>query len=199
MADWWLLCHSGGSPRSPINEENCPLPEDVYLKVTGDMISELERVLKAEALVAAVALTYVFMDAMTKLSLEIGRDQVKATDFEAWVTKYMRTPEPTEYQYSALDLYHARCSMLHTYSPQLGRPDKRQPKTVGYHDGAVHRYNPTIDANLILLSVPQLVDDFYDAIEAFFTDALKDANLKARINARITGLFQHLPFPSGGR
>ena len=127
---------------------------------------------------------------MAWLALEKGREQVKAPDFERWVDAHLKTDEPTEYQYTGLDVYQARCAISHTYSAQYDRKNKRNPKTFSYCDGGLHRFNPDIHPNLVSISVPLLVDDFMGSIKNFFAAAFKDQELKERIDSRITKMFR---------
>ena len=163
--------------------------DNPYASVALGMLRELKAVLKGEALSSAVIVTFSFMDAMAWLVLEKGREQVKAVDFERWVDAYLKTDEPTEYQYTGLDVYQAKCAISHTYSAQHDRKNKRNPKTFSYWDGRTHRFNPDIDPRLVIISAPLLVHDFMGAIMSFFDAASKDQELKERIDSRITKMF----------
>jgi hypothetical protein len=164
--------------------------DNPYASVAFGMLKELEAIFKAGALSSAVIVTFSFMDAMAWLALEKGREQVKAVDFEQWVDAYLKTDEPAEYQYTGLDVYQARCAISHTYSAQYDRKNKKSPKTFSYWDGGLQRFNPDIDPNLVIISVPLLVADFMGSIISFFDAALKDRELKERIDSRVTKMFR---------
>ena len=92
-------------------------------------------------------------------------------------------------RYFGRDLYAARCAMLHTYSPQMRKNQKR----IGYHDGSHHRYGRDIDPSLIMLSVPMLKDDFCMAV-SHFLQASRAGPHWAFVRSRFEDMFQVFPF-----
>src|SRR5688500_7661235 len=64
---------------------------------------------------AALILIYSGMDTMAFLGMPDNQQEVKAPDFIAWATRYIKFSGKE--QVTGLELYSARCGMLHTYSP----------------------------------------------------------------------------------
>lgn len=165
------------------------MPDDPVDAIVENMFAEHRKVLNSDALVGAVVLTYVFIDSVTKAGLDSDRD-VTGKDFIDWVDRYMTTAEPYEYTYSGRDVYLARCSMLHTLSTQTRDASAKQ---FFYHDGFPHRYRSDIDASLVGISVPLLVDDFYMAVARFRKDVLGRADAKA-VEGRFVTMYRMVPF-----
>jgi hypothetical protein len=120
-------------------------------------------------------MTYVLIDSIARAGLPTGRNDVKKDDFVSWVDKYMKTATPAEYQYAGIDVYNARCGMLHTFTAQIHKAARH----FGYHDGSPHRYRPDIDARLVMISVPLLIDDFWAAVARFLADKARRNGLRA--------------------
>jgi hypothetical protein len=80
------------------------------------ILREIGRAFDAQATVAALATVYVALDTMAWLACPVGQQSQTRTDFIAWVDKYL-TAEPTsDYHYEGIDVYAARCAVLHTYA-----------------------------------------------------------------------------------
>jgi hypothetical protein len=160
--------------------------------VVAEMYAEHRKVLSADATVAAIVLTFMYIDSMAWAGLPAHRSRVKQDDFESWVHQFLKTPQPNEYQYVGKDVYRARCSMLHTYSTQ-GRDSSA--KAFGYHDGFPHRYNAGVDPNFVMISVPLFVDDFYRAVARFVKDARGRPDYTT-VEQRFNVMFRNFPFKS---
>src|ERR1035438_9510843 len=66
-----------------------------------------------ECLSAAVILIYSGIDAMAFLNMPAQQTDVTGGDFVRWVDRYVHFP--CQEQVSGLDLYGARCSVLHAH------------------------------------------------------------------------------------
>jgi len=80
-----------------------------------DLVNEIKTCEKAGATSAAVAMAFVCIDTMTYLSLPDGRETQGRADFIAWVNAFLKGHEDQPYQYRGLDVYGARCAMLHAF------------------------------------------------------------------------------------
>jgi len=156
-----------------------------------ELYREITKAQDADALTAALAMVFVSIDTMAWLSLPIGSNSVKRDDFCSWVDAYLKTDAEQPYQYVGIDLYAARCAMLHSYSSLSDLHKKSNPpKTFGYLDNGPHRAD---GSPLVLISIAVLIRDFGSALNAFLQSALLDADLKARIDNRIEALVATMP------
>ena len=154
------------------------------------MCSEIDKAHNAGAYIATITLIYVCIDSLSYLNMPLKQRIQNKSDFILWVNTYLKTDPNQEYQYQGIDIYAARCGQLHTYSPYSDFALKNKAKTIGYHDGCNHRYVPSIDPDLVIISIPRLKYDFFKAIESFFIAAQNDINIKNGIDSRITKLYQ---------
>jgi hypothetical protein len=79
---------------------------------------EISRARDSGAFWAALALVYVGIDTMALLACPFGQAEQKKKDFIRWVDKYLRADPASEYQYEGVDVYAARCALLHSYTPE---------------------------------------------------------------------------------
>lgn len=138
----------------------------------------------------AVILTLSAIDAMAYLGLPSGKKEVHRNDYIEWVDRYMKTDPKQSYQYKGIDLYGARCGIVHRYGVESRLSDNDKCKIFSYHNGSEHYYKPQIDKKLVLISIPRFTNDFFKAVQEFLRAARHDNDLKARIDSRILGLFR---------
>jgi hypothetical protein len=151
-----------------------------------DLYQEACTAQDAGALVAALSMVFVGIDTMAWLSLPASQLDVKRDDFCRWVNAYLKAESQQPYQYVGIDLYAARCAILHHYGTRAAlHAGANPPKEFGYMDNGPHR---TDGSNMVLISIAVLVHDFGRAIGNFLEVALKDAALKALIDGRMRKL-----------
>jgi hypothetical protein len=123
---------------------------------------------------SALILIYAGIDAMAFLSMPVGQQDVKGADFIAWAEKYIHFP--SKEQLTGLELYGARCGLLHTYSviSKLSREGKC--REVGYVDDSVPEviYHPEKHADLVMVSVTGLAEAFFRGVDRFIIEAFGD-------------------------
>jgi hypothetical protein len=154
------------------------------------MGKELKRTHSAGLLSAALTFAYVCIDTMSYLSLPSEKSQQDRSDFMAWVDTYVKGEPSQPYQYRGLDVYAARCAVLHAFSSEaeLHRKDPGV-RRFGYHDGGGHVSHP----HLVLIGIASFVNDIVAAIEAFLAACQDDAALRARVEPRLVKVLQTFP------
>lgn len=167
--------------------------------IVKGMFAEIDRTKRSGASVATAAMVYIGIDAMTHLGLPLDRDQPVNRDFITWVNRYLRMNKNEHYEYSGIDLYAARCRLIQTYSREIEVGRDEPHRSFVYHFGPMHRYDPAEDNNVVMISVPRLVHDFYSAVYGFFSDAAHDKDLQASIDARMGAINErYFPKPPMG-
>jgi len=141
----------------------------------------------------ALILAYAAMDAMAFLSMPESQKEVHRKDFTKWVEKYMKTDSKQPYQYQGIDLYGARCGLVHRYGATSRLSDSERCNIFGYHNGSEHMYKPSVHKSLIAISWTRFINDFFGAMREFLADILKDEELKKRVDKRIAHLFHVCP------
>ena len=96
-----------------------------------------------------LVLSFICMDTVAYLSRLAGPATHTRAEFIAWVDKYLRGHPEHQYQYRGLDVYAARCAVLHTYGSEaaLHRSDP-SIKLFGYHGGGRHMRDPNQNSRL---------------------------------------------------
>ncbi len=148
-----------------------------------DLYREIGRSQDGGAVVAALCMTFVTVDTMAWLNLPVGRSSVKRDDFCQWVDAYLKAAEGELYQYAALDVYAARCAMLHHYGAEADlHRGAAPPRRFGYVDTGSHQVG---DSDLVLISVATLVRDLGRALGRFLQHCQDDSETKARVDSRV--------------
>ncbi|MCL4417516.1 MAG: hypothetical protein M1365_12630 [Actinobacteria bacterium] len=164
---------------------------NLYKSIIVDCITkDIDEAYKANIYAGCVILILCAIDAMAALSMPNGQKNVTKNDFIDWVGEYMKTDKDQTYQYDPIDLYGARCGIVHRYSAESDLSDLKNCKIFVYYDGSDHCYDSKKANDFVEISIPRLKEDFKKAVINFLEDACKDVNLKNRIDSRITKLFQ---------
>lgn len=130
---------------------------------------------------------------MAYLAMPASQDDVTRTDFVRWADQYIKFP-CTE-QLTGLDLYGARCAMLHNYGIASDLSRKGKCRQVGYMNKSVPevRFNPEV-SKLVLVAVPALADAFFSGVDKFLIDLFADRNKAPIAEERLKNLVQTIPF-----
>jgi len=164
---------------------------NLYKDIIVDSIGgDIKKSIKNGVLGGTVILTLSAIDAMAYLAMPLGQKEVHRNNYIDWVNKYMRTDPKQPYQYRGIDLYGARCGIVHRYGVKSRLSEQGKCKIFAYNNGSKHYYNATIDKDLVILSIPRLVNDFFKAVSEFLHEAKSNAELKKRIDSRILNLFR---------
>lgn len=151
-----------------------------------DLYQEASKAQDAGALVAALSMVFVGIDTLAWLSLPLGRNSVRREDFCTWADTYLQADAQQPYQYVGIDIYAARCAMLHHYGIDADLHNgPNPPKKFGYLDNGPHKAD---GSDLVLISLAVLIHDFGTGIGSFIQAARRDADLKVRIDSRVLQL-----------
>lgn len=161
----------------------------------ANLIQEIKKCEEAGAITAALAMSFICIDAAVYLSLPEDREKQVKSDFIDWVDNYLKADPQQTYTYRGIDVYGARCAVLHSFSSEsdfhLVNPEA---KIYGYHNGGRHAESRDIHDRLVLVGIPSFVDDVVRAVSQFLTDSLSNPDMKSRIEVRNQKMLAHLPF-----
>ena len=163
---------------------------DQIPKPLFDMGESIKFNLEHGHILASLILMYSYIDAMASLIMPEKQKDVKGKDFKKWVNKYMKTDSNQPYQYQGIDIWGARCGLVHRYQPHSNLSDKGECKLFLYTSRKNHVYNPSKSENVVIISAPRMVRDFYGAMKNFMGDLLKDEKLLEKANRRFQRFFQ---------
>lgn len=182
--------NSGGGKKM-VDLSRDPIINVVYNGIKKGICVALDN----ECYAAAVILTYSGIDTMAYLSMPSNQEDVTKGDFIAWAEKYINFPGKE--QLTGLEIYGARCGMLHTYSvfSKLSREGKC--RVMGYMDkkpGPPVMYKPKISKDLVMISIKALTDAFFNGVDKFLVDLFADKQKGKVAEERFKKLVHTIPF-----
>lgn len=159
------------------------------------LINEIKKCEEAGAITAALAMSFICIDSAVYLGLPQGREKQNKNDFIVWVDQYLKAHPQQTYKYRGIDVYGARCAVLHSFSSEadfhLINPDT---KIYGYHDGGIHVDDSELNGRTVLVGIPSFIDDVVRAVVDFLQESLSDQALKIRIEDRSQKMLENFPF-----
>ena len=136
---------------------------------------------------STLTLLYSGMDALAWLTCDVGQQDVERKDFINWVERYFLPG--SNLPCTALDLYAARCGLLHSLTPDASIIRRRQARQIYYAVGperaTILQY--AIDNSpepAVAVQLDALVGAFHKAFETFFEDVRGNYELQRRAESR---------------
>ena len=169
--------------------EKDPISKAIY----GGIKKGIQMAVKNKCYGSAVILILSGIDSMAFLNMPASQTDVTRTDFIDWVDRYMKFP--CKEKLTGSDLYGARCAMLHTYGVVSKMSRDGKCRMVGYMSEAVPeiRFNPTVDKNLVIVSVPAFAESFYKGIDEFLVNLFTNKEKAKVAEDRLKWFVQELP------
>ena len=134
----------------------------------------IEVLLEQKCYGSVVILIYAGMDAMAFLSMPASQQDVTRKDFIDWAEKYIHFP--CKEQLAGLELYAARCGMLHNYSiiSNLSRAGKCRELGYVVYEVPEVIYYPEKASDLVMVSITGLAEAFFRGVDRFIIDVFGD-------------------------
>ena len=151
--------------------------------------ADIQFVLKHGRNRAALILIYSGIDAIASLEKPEGPGKVQG-HFVDWVETYM---EFKNGRVTGVELFAARCGMLHAYSPISDLSKKGKARLIGYTVGGGPDVSESPDVkDQVLLSVEGLAFAFFRGIVNYFEILKTDTEKRSAITPRLLLMFQEL-------
>lgn len=162
------------------------------------MAAEIRRCEAAGATAAALAMAFISIDTMTFLSLPGGVEAQGRTDFINWVDTYLKGHPDQPYQYRGIDVYGARCAMLHSFGSAAQFHDRNgEAFLFGYHDGGMHMRNLDVDPRLVMIGSASFLNDVISALSEFMDACGTSPELRTRVEPRLPRVLAVVPLTTG--
>ena len=142
---------------------------------------------------SAIILILSGIDTMAYLGMPETQQDVTKEDFVTWVERYIRFP--CSERLTGLDLYGARCAMLHSFSTVSRLSREGKCRQVGY----VSKFAPEVSFNreiskeLVMVSIEALAEAFFRGIDRFLVDLYVDSKRSKAADARFQYVVQMYP------
>lgn len=151
--------------------------------VRDGICADIQFVLKHGRTRAALILTFSGIDAMASLDRPEGAAFTSRDDFVHWVDSYL---EFESGNVAGLEIYSARCAMLHTYGSTSRLSEQGKARQVSYTAGGGADILESPDVtNLVLISVEGLAFAFFRAIGNYIESLITDPNKRKLAAARL--------------
>lgn len=174
-----------------------------FVRNNNEMLAAAKRCIELGQVVPALVLMYSQVDALAWSCAEDSRGKVKANFVswtEAWLLPHLHRHVP---DLAGIDLYAARCGVLHTLTGVSDLSVAGRVKSMGYARGTadaagmnenIARERPDVGAKFVMVHLDWLHAALGAAFAAIQTAALTDAGLRRRIER--AGSHQFVRFPT---
>jgi hypothetical protein len=172
-----------------VKMERDPITKAIY----GGIKKGIQVAVENNCYASAVILILSGIDSMAFLNMPASQTDVTRTDFIEWAERYIKFP--CSEQLTGPDLYGARCAMLHSYGVVSKMSREGMCRMVGYMSESVPeiRYNPAVNKNLVLVSVPAFAEAFYKGIDHFLVNLFSNKEKAIVAEDRLKWLVQEIP------
>ena len=173
--------------------------DSLYNVLLNGIIKDVNDAWERKSYRAALILVYSGIDTMSHLTMPAGKDEVTRVDFVAWAEKYLRfrdaNKNPT-LTLPGIELYAARCALVHTYSSEADLHKKGKAKRqIGYGDEFLPEVAERGDVeHLVMVSIRGLVDAFSRGVAATLQDIKGDEPRRKVFAKRLDKMMHELPF-----
>lgn len=168
-----------------------PIVNIIERGIKGD----LSAVVKSGRWRAAVILTFSGIDTMAYLGCPEGQLEVTGEDFITWCERYVRFEGP--HQLAGLDLWGARCGIVHTYAAESRTSRAGRCRIVLYsHDrrrDVPVRYRPEINPEVVIVRIEALAEAFFRGVDRFLVDVFSDKTRAAAAENRFAKMYHLVP------
>jgi hypothetical protein len=152
--------------------------------------------LDKELILPSLLLLYAGIDIMASLCRPESHEFVKQEDFLNWTDEYL-LPD-SGLPCGAIDIFAARCSLLHSYTAEskLSRDRKAKRLFYTYGEADVEKYQKRLDEkhiDAIAISANDLVSAFCDSIIHLQNELSNDPHLSSLVNKRSSNFFFTAP------
>jgi hypothetical protein len=149
---------------------------------------------------AALVMAYVGIDCMAYLSMPAENQTQKRQDFIDWVDKYLVGHPDQIYKYRGIDVYGARCAMLHSYGSKAAY-HQQNPNTrfFAYHDGGRHLHDQAVDPRMVLIGTASFLNDVCSGMGNFMEACEQSLELRQRVAPRLANVLNTIPVPHGAQ
>lgn len=150
---------------------------EIKVKLFNDccenIIKSIAQCIKGKYFMPSLILIYSGVDIMSWFNLSITQEEVQCKDFVDWVEKYLLPG--SKLKCSGIDLYAARCSIVHSYSFESRKTKKGKARRIYYAwgNGRVEDLKKIIlfhGENAISVHINDLFSAFKQGIKEFRTD-----------------------------
>lgn len=165
--------------------------------VNGDrgILNGINLCLSAECLVSGVALIFCGIDSLAALTRPVDVADTSRSVFIKWIERFLLPGSGLAC--TALDLYAARCGVIHTHSAvsDFQRQGSARSLIYEWRQGPRASVKVPLPPGAITIEVEGLQEAFKTAVRRFLMEADTDAEIRARVRHHLMTLLCYRPWP----
>lgn len=167
-------------------------------KYFNSVVEAVDLLFQKKLIGQALTIIYSSIDAFGLLNAPENQETATGQTFKAWVNKYMLVYDSLEY--SADDLWGARCAILHTHTSESYLSKASKVREIQYISGpsehpvvkrAISISKDLANGNYILINVDLLVINFLNAIGKFSKEFAEHAKQSEVCRKRASKILSH--------
>jgi hypothetical protein len=198
-----FVCADGRGAKTPHVRRN-PLHVGVHMtqpnaftKNVDDLLRSIDLCFRNQFLLSGLVLLYCTIDIMAWLSRPQSQTDTRRNDFLAWVNKYL-LPK-ANLNCTPIDLYAARCSIVHSYSAESKLSRGGRARRICYTSGdkdpqRLQQDLHSVGYDAVVIHIDTLFNALKKAVDDFKGVLAANEELAARVFSRSeTKFFSLLP------
>ena len=140
---------------------------------------------------ASLILIYSGIDTMAFLDMPVTQTEAGRDDFIKWADQYISVTHYRE-RLTGIDLYGARCGLLHQYGVESKLSRDGKCRMLGYMDpSGIPILRDSRHPDLLMVSITALKHAFFAGIDKFIADAFADADKRKIVTERMRKFLVH--------
>lgn len=160
-----------------------------------DLLESIEDCIRNKRILPCLTLLYCGIDVVS--SLDRAPHEKTRAAFVRWVENYMLKPKRRSLECSAIDLYAARCGIVHTFTAAADLVDKELARPIAYAWGtaepsALRAAASALDRNECVVHVRDLIDAFRKGLAEYLVELDNDPSRETRFNKAVSLWFNHV-------
>jgi hypothetical protein len=179
------------------------MDRDTLEKNFFGLLTAIETCFKAKQILPGLILLYAHIDIVASLNRAASKDEGTRQDFKDWVNQYLLPGSGLGC--SAVDLYAARCGVVHSYMAEARLTHSGDAKQIFYAWGTAEgtklkaRVKKVgLDSKAVAVHVDELLEAFVAGLDRFLEDLSHDLQREQLVYERARKFFSHIPIKAIG-
>jgi hypothetical protein len=171
--------------------------QDVRRRALQSMVDAMAACIVKGLILPCLVLLYTAIDIVAWMNRPKGKEDSTGRDFQDWVSQYM-LPE-TDLGCSPIDLWSARCALLHSYGPESRHTRRGEARQLNYYFASPEKaacLKAQLEQALVaegITAVPVRTEDlvyaFIQAVERWESSIQEDPQKSQLVNSRSRSMF----------
>ncbi|WP_343759246.1 hypothetical protein [Clostridium oceanicum] len=158
----------------------------------GDILDSIELCIKNKSQLSTLILIYSTMDSMAYLSKSSTKNTVARKDFIEWTEKYL--VKYLDSNCKGIDLYAARCGVLHSFIESSSLSNENQAKLIKYSWGTADNslLKKVTDSRYISLNIESFLQALRRAVGDFLKDVIENNDMTINFENNSKDYFKNI-------